>query len=92
MKHSSKLTIGILLLIAATLPGIGRQAEFKVTPDSALAELKAGNLHHARHQYQHPHETVARQRELVIGQNPHAEILSCADSRVPRDRFRSGSG
>lgn len=83
MKHFSKFVMGILLLIAATLPGIGHQAEPKVTPDSAFAELKAGNAHHARHQYQHPHETASRQRELVAGQHPHAEILSCADSRVP---------
>jgi carbonic anhydrase len=73
----------ILFVIAVTLTGIGRQAEPNVTPDSVLAELKTGNAHHVRHQYQHPHETLARQRELVTGQHPHAEILSCADSRVP---------
>jgi carbonic anhydrase len=81
MKHF--LGIGILFLLAATLPRIEHQAESKLTPDSALAELKTGNAHHVRHQYQHPHETVARQRELVAGQHPHAELLSCADSRVP---------
>jgi carbonic anhydrase len=84
MNRLFKLTIGILLLVAATLPGIGQRAETAVTSDSALAELKAGNEHHARHQYQHPHENEARQRELTGGQHPHAEILSCADSRVPR--------
>lgn len=62
---------------------IGHQAEPNVTPDSVLAELKTGNAHHVQHHYQHPHETLARQRELVTGQHPHAEILSCADSRVP---------
>ena len=77
------LAIGILFLIAVTVTGIGHQAEPNVTPDSVLAELKTGNAHHVRHQYQHPHETLARQRELVAGQHPHAEILSCADSRVP---------
>jgi carbonic anhydrase len=82
MKHSS-IIAGILVVIAATLPGVGPRAESAVTPDSALAELKAGNAHHVRHQYQHPHETVTRQRELVTGQHPHVEILSCADSRVP---------
>jgi len=55
----------------------------KITPDTALAELKTGNDHHVQHRYQHPHETLERQRELVKGQHPHAEILSCADSRVP---------
>lgn len=83
MKHFSKFALGILLLIAATLTNIGHQAEPSVTPDLVLAELKAGNAHHAEHQYKHPHETVARQQELVAGQHPHAEILSCADSRVP---------
>jgi len=83
MNRLFKLAIGLLLLIVVTLPGIGQQAETAVSADSALAELKAGNEHHARHQYQHPHENVARQRELTSGQHPHAEILSCADSRVP---------
>jgi carbonic anhydrase len=83
MKLFSILGIGILFLHAATLPGTNRQAESKLTPESALAELKTGNAHHARHQYQHPHDTVTRQRELVAGQHPHAELLSCADSRVP---------
>ncbi len=77
MKYLS----AILILIAVMLTG--HQAEPTVTPDSVLGELKTGNAHHVRHQYQHPHETIARQRELVAGQHPHAEILSCADSRVP---------
>lgn len=83
MKFSSVLTTGILFTIAVALTGIGHQAEPNVTPDAVLAELKTGNAHHVRHQYQHPHETLSRQRELVTGQHPHAEILSCADSRVP---------
>ncbi|HYV14128.1 MAG TPA: carbonic anhydrase [Pyrinomonadaceae bacterium] len=48
-----------------------------------MAELKTGNKHHVTHRYQHPHETLDRQRQLVSGQHPHAEILSCSDSRVP---------
>jgi carbonic anhydrase len=83
MNRFFKLSIGILLLAAATLPGIGQRAATAVTPASALAELKAGNAHHVHHQYSHPHENAARQRELTGGQHPHAEILSCADSRVP---------
>src|SRR3954471_6751789 len=83
MKHDLKLAMGLILVISATLPATSHQAEKSVTADSALAELKAGNAHHALHQYQHPHETVVRQQELVGAQYPHAEILSCADSRVP---------
>jgi carbonic anhydrase len=72
--------IGILFVIGVTVTSAD---ELNVTPDSVIAELKTGNAHHVRHQYQHPHDTLARQRELVAGQHPHAEILSCADSRVP---------
>jgi carbonic anhydrase len=79
MKYFSALAIAILVLVT----GAGHQAEPGITPDSVLAELKTGNAHHVRHQYQHPHETIARQRELVVGQHPHAEVLSCSDSRVP---------
>ena len=83
MKYFSIFACGILFVIAVTLTGIGQQTEPKVTPDSVMTELKTGNAHHVRHQYKHPHETTARQRELIAGQHPHAEILSCADSRVP---------
>ena len=81
MKYVSALAI--LFAVAATLSVGGQQAEPDVTPDSVISELKTGNAHHVRHQYQHPHESLKRQRELVAGQHPHAEILSCADSRVP---------
>lgn len=81
MKYFSALAI--LFAITATLTGSVQQAEPEVTPDSVINELKNGNAHHVRHQYQHPHDTLKRQRELVSGQHPHAEILSCADSRVP---------
>src|SRR5215510_4379940 len=83
MKHFLKFAMGLFLLIAAIFPATSHQAETTITAGSALTELKAGNAHHVRHQYQHPHETVARQRELRAAQHPHAEILSCADSRVP---------
>jgi carbonic anhydrase len=63
------------------------------TADAVLAELKAGNQHHAAHQYTHPHQSAARQRELAQGQHPHAVILACADSRVaPEIVFDQGLG
>lgn len=77
-----KLPIILTVLTLVGFATVGMQAE-KITPDTALAELKTGNDHHVQHRYQHPHETLERQRELVKGQHPHAEILSCADSRVP---------
>jgi carbonic anhydrase len=83
MHRSLRFVIPILMFIVATLPVIGERDEIKGTAESALAELKDGNEHHWRHQYQHPHETATRQRELTSGQYPHAEVLSCSDSRVP---------
>jgi carbonic anhydrase len=69
------------------------KTESNVTADSVLAELTAGNAHHVAHRYQHPHETAERQRELASSQSPHAEILSCADSRVPPELiFDQGLG
>jgi len=83
MNRSIKLLIGVVILGLAAYPSIGRQQKENVTPASALAELKAGNARHAHHRHQHPHQSTARQEELTSGQHPHAEVLSCADSRVP---------
>jgi len=75
--------IAVLLLLSLANLSTGQNAGEKITADSVLAELKTGNKHHVAHRYQHPHETLDRQRQLVSGQHPHAEILSCSDSRVP---------
>src|SRR5262245_54112 len=70
-------------LMAATLCSVAVGAQDKLPSASeVLRELKAGNDHHIAKRYQHPHQTAARQRELTATQNPHAIILSCADSRV----------
>jgi|KBSSwiS6_1023812.scaffolds.fasta_scaffold00078_1 carbonic anhydrase len=79
----SAITLVLLILFSPANRSTGQNAEEKVTADSVLAELKTGNKHHVAHRYQHPHETSERQRQLVSGQHPHAEILSCSDSRVP---------
>ena len=76
-------TLALLILFSPARMSIEQNAEEKITADSVLAELKSGNVHHVAHRYQHPHETVDRLRQLVGGQHPHAEILSCSDSRVP---------
>lgn len=71
---------GLTIFLAHPITPIQEQTP---NADDALRELQAGNEHHQRHQYTHPHETQARQRELVSGQHPHAMVLACADSRVP---------
>jgi len=63
------------------------------TADSVLAELKAGNSRHVKHAYTHPHLSADRRTELAKGQEPHAVILACADSRVaPEIVFDKGLG
>src|ERR1041384_3468457 len=100
-EGSASMKIKRLLIMAtATLSfsslaihSAGQKGEDKVTADSVLAELRDGNARHVAHRYLHPHESAERQRQLVSGQNPHAEILSCSDSRVPPELiFDQGLG
>jgi len=79
----SILVAGFALLVINFLWSGDQQAQNKTGPDAAMVELKAGNDRHSQHKYQHPHETLARQIELIKSQSPEAEILSCSDSRVP---------
>jgi len=79
----SILIAGFALLIINLMWGGDQQVQGKSGPDAAITELKAGNERHSQHKYQHPHETLARQIELIKAQSPEAEILSCSDSRVP---------
>jgi carbonic anhydrase len=83
MKYFPISIIGIFIVFAIALSGVGQKAQTTKTPDAVLADLKAGNEHHAKHKYSHPHETLDRMRELIASQHPEAEILSCSDSRVP---------
>jgi carbonic anhydrase len=69
-------------VVALALLLVGMQ-ERMPSADAALAELKAGNVHHVAKKYQHPHQTADRQQLLVSGQTPHSAILTCSDSRVP---------
>lgn len=76
-------TLILLILFSPARLSTAQNTEEKITADSVLAELKSGNGHHVEHRYQHPHESLDRRRQLVSSQHPHAEILSCSDSRVP---------
>jgi carbonic anhydrase len=83
---------GTLMVAVALLAGMSVQDKLPSAAD-VLAELKAGNEHHAAKHYEHPHQSAARQRELAAAQHPHATILSCADSRVaPEIVFDQGLG
>jgi carbonic anhydrase len=72
-----------VLLTAGLAVGRGAVPQQAPSADRVLQELKDGNAHHVAHRDTHPHDTAARQRDLVKGQHPHATVLSCADSRVP---------
>src|SRR3954469_4925706 len=78
MRSAMKQTLVIAALCSAAVAA----QDTLPSADAVLRELKAGNDHHVLKQYQHPHQTAARQRELAATQNPHAIVLSCADSRV----------
>lgn len=88
---NSKRIAAILLGIA--LLGAAHATTTVPTPASALTELKAGNERFASHHVTHPHQAAARRTELASGQQPHAVILACADSRVaPEIVFDKGLG
>jgi len=71
-----------VLALALCVAAPAAQAQ-RVSADTVITELKAGNDHHVSKQYRRPNQSGARQRELATGQHPHAAILTCADSRVP---------
>lgn len=68
-------------------------AQNDMTPEEALEKLMAGNKRFVSNKRQNPNQDLARITELAGGQNPFAEILSCADSRVPSELvFDQGLG
>ncbi len=63
-----------------------------LSPDDALARLKAGNKRYVDGLAKR-HDFVAEREALVGGQNPFAGILSCADSRIaPEYAFDTSRG
>jgi carbonic anhydrase len=92
------LRLGAGAFAAAALAGAMRPvhaaegAPTSLTPDEALAQLKAGNERYVSHP-ELCSVDLAEQREEVAGhQAPWATIISCADSRVPPELILGGHG
>jgi carbonic anhydrase len=82
-----------LLLVVTCAAAWGQEAAAVVSADQALSRLIEGNKRYSQHEEQHPDETLARRKELELGQHPFAVILSCSDSRVPPELvFDQGLG
>ena len=63
-----------------------------VSPDAALALLKAGNARYVEGVAKR-HDFKSEREPLSMGQNPYAAILGCADSRIsPELAFDSARG
>jgi len=92
------LRLGAGALAAAALSGAtpktyaAEGAPTSLTPDEALAQLKAGNERYVSNP-QLCSVDLAQQREEVAGhQAPWATIVSCSDSRVPPELVFGGHG
>ncbi len=60
------------------------QAQSKLTPDAALAELMAGNKRFTSGRMtSHEHDLAMLREHTEEKQEPFAAVLSCAESRVP---------
>ena len=97
-RRRSFLRLGAGALAAAALAGSLRPAyaaegaPTSLSPDEALAQLKAGNERYVSHPELCSID-LAAQRELVAGlQAPWATVISCADSRVPPELIFGGQG
>lgn len=63
------------------------------TPDTAWAELRAGNRRWVSGATEHPHQDQDRRASVAQKQAPYAVVLSCIDSRVPPELiFDTGLG
>lgn len=83
----------LILTIAAVSCAVASETAAGPDPDQELKALLAGNKRFVAGRATHPHQTLARLRELAKGQHPAAIILSCADSRVaPELLFDQGLG
>lgn len=102
-RHFLKTAAGAALGIGGISLGLGASSsvhaypapprpENVIPPDLALERLMKGNERYVRGNMQ-KHDFVPERSAFVLGQNPFAGVLSCADSRIaPEFAFDTGRG
>jgi hypothetical protein len=86
--HSGVTAASMLGARAAFAAG----AAASVTPDEALARLKAGNEKYVAAPQVCAGDLLKHREDVAKGQTPRAAILTCSDSRVPAELLFSGLG
>lgn len=80
--HPGKITLLLALALPALAAAASDHAQSSVTPDAALARLKAGNHRFVVASVSGGKPTAARRAETANGQHPFAIVVGCADSRT----------
>jgi carbonic anhydrase len=92
------LKLGAAGVVALGLGGMSRQvcaaegAPTALSPDEALAKLKAGNKRYVSHPELCSIDLATQRSAVAAHQAPWATIISCADSRVPPELIFGGRG
>ena len=92
------LKLGAAGMLALGLGGVVRQARAAegaasaLSPDEALAKLKAGNERYVSHPKLCSINLAEQRKSVAAHQAPWATIISCADSRVPPELIFGGHG
>src|SRR5205085_2857204 len=92
IKHLSLITAVVVAAGCSTPrsetgmfpPAPTKESQAAMSPDSALAELRAGNQRFVSGHSQ-VRDLPAKARDTAAGQYPFAVILSCLDSRQPTE-------
>jgi len=92
------LKLGAASIVALGFGGVSWQARAAegaataLSPDEALAALKAGNERYVSNPELCSADLAQKRTAVVAGQAPWATIISCADSRVPPELIFGGQG
>lgn len=95
LSRRSLISTAAMLALAGALPfpALAEDGDDPITPDQALARLKAGNDFFAMERLVHYDISSERREELAKGQSPFATLVCCSDSRAaPEQIFQAGLG